>query len=250
VNGHELLRDDVAAYALGVLSATEISVVQAHLETCEECRAEYAAFAPAVTVIGYSAEATGDELPGALLKARIMRSVRAEAKTQRRTVIAWPAYLAAAACIAIAIGLAMQNQRLQRELAVAQTQSAAQSSALSKQRGAYAREQRVLADVTASDARRYPFANGVVVTRGARVYMSMRAGVQLPPGRVYQAWTMAKGAKTVKPSITFTVASGSTKMIQIPAVAQSLALVAVSVEPAGGSLQPTTKPVAVIKLNS
>jgi anti-sigma-K factor RskA len=61
---------------------------------------------------------------------------------------------------------------------------------------------------------------------------------------------MAKGAKGVKPSVTFSVARGSTTTIEIPAIAQSLAAVAVSVEPAGGSAQPTTKPVAIIKLNS
>jgi anti-sigma-K factor RskA len=252
VNGHDEMRDNVAAYALGVLPAAEVSAVETHLQTCDECRAEYAAFAPAVTAIGYSAEVTAEQVPGPLLKARIMRAVRAESR--RRSVVAWPAYLAAAACICIAAGFAVQNGRLQHELAAAQTQSAAQSSArvatVSQERIARAREQRMLADLTAADARRYPFAHGMIVTRGTHVYMAMHAGAQLPPGRVYQAWTMAKGAKTVKPSITFSVASRSMTMIEIPAVAQSLAMVAVSVEPAGGSAQPTTKPVAVIKLNS
>jgi predicted anti-sigma-YlaC factor YlaD len=252
VNGHDEMLDNVAAYALGVLPAAEMSAVRTHLQTCDECRVEYAAFAPAITAIGYSAEATADQVPGPLLKARIMRTVRAESR--RRSVVAWPAYLAAAACICIAAGFAVQNGRLQHELAAAQTQSVAQSSAraaaVSQERIAQAREQRMLADVTAADARRYRFAQGVIVTRGTRVYMAMRGGVQLPAGHVYQAWTMAKGAKTVKPSVTFSVANRSTTMIEIPAVAQSLAVVAVSVEPAGGSAQPTTKPIAVIKLNS
>jgi anti-sigma-K factor RskA len=252
MNGHDEMLDNVAAYALGVLPAGEMAAVEAHLQTCEDCRAEYAAFAPAVTAIGYSAEATAEQLPGPLLKARIMRAVRGESR--RPSVVAWPAYLAAAACIAIAAGFAVQNQHLQNELTVARTESAAQSAtreaAASQQRVALAREQRILADVTAADARRYPYPNGVVVTRGARVYMEMRGGAQLPPGHVYQAWTMAKGAKGVKPSVTFSVARGSTTTIEIPAIAQSLAAVAVSVEPAGGSAQPTTKPVAIIKLNS
>jgi hypothetical protein len=252
VNGHGDMLDNVAAYALGVLPPAEIAAVETHLQTCDECRAEYAAFAPAVTAIGFSAEATAEQVPGPLLKARIMRAVRADSR--RSSVVAWPAYLAAAACICIAAGFAVQNGRLHRELAAAQSQSVAQSSAraatLSQERIAQAREQRMLADLTAADARRYPFAGGVVVTRGAHVYMAMHGAVQLPPGRVYQAWTMAKGAKTVKPSITFSVADRSTTMIEIPAAAQSLAAVAVSIEPAGGSAQPTTKPVAVIKLNS
>lgn len=52
---------------------------------------------------------------------------------------------------------------------------------------------------------------------------------------VYQAWTLAKGAKTVQPSMTF-----------IPDV--RTALVAVSVEPTGGSERPTTKPIAAVPL--
>jgi anti-sigma-K factor RskA len=253
VNGHDDMRDNVAAYALGVLPAAEMAAVETHLQTCDECRAEYAAFAPTVTAIGYSAEAAGDQLPGPLLKARIMRTVRAESR--RRTVVAWPAYLAAAACICIAAGFAVQNGRLQHELAIERTQqsvalSAARAAAVAQERVAQANEQRILADLTAADARRYPFAQGVVVTRGAHVYVAMRGAVQLAPGHVYQAWTLAKGAKTVKPSITFSVGNHSTTMIEIPAIAQSLAAVAVSVEPAGGSAQPTTKPVALIKLNS
>jgi anti-sigma-K factor RskA len=250
VNGHDEMLDDVAAYALGVLPSSDVAAVEEHISTCAECRAEYDALAPAVTAVGYSAEVAAEQLPGPELKARIMRAVRSEVPVRRRSFATLPAYLAAAACICIAAGLAWQNNRLRDEVTIAQRQSAAQRVALAQQTAANAREQRVLADLAAGDARRYPFEHGAVVTRGSRVYVAMHGTAQLPAGRVYQAWTLAKGAKTVRPSVTFTVANSNTTIVEIPAGAQSLAAVAVSIEPAGGSRQPTTKPIALVKLNS
>ena len=74
---HDEMLDNVALYALGALSPREAAEVAAHLQTCEECRAEYALLRPAVTAVGYSAEADAlTEAPSVLLKARLMKQVR------------------------------------------------------------------------------------------------------------------------------------------------------------------------------
>ncbi len=39
---HLVLKENLAAYALGALDAQEISALRAHLQTCDECRAELA----------------------------------------------------------------------------------------------------------------------------------------------------------------------------------------------------------------
>jgi anti-sigma-K factor RskA len=249
MDSHETMLDDVAAYALGVLPAGEAATVQAHMDTCEECRAEYDALAPAVTAIAFSAEATPAQLPGPELKARIMQAVRPPVLA-RRSIAAWPGWLAAAACVAIAVGFGAQNQRLQRDLTAERATTASQQTALVAANASAQREHRMIADLAAGDARRYPFANGSIVTRGSHLYVAMHAPASLPKGRVYQAWTIAKGSKVVRPSITFTAPGRSVTIVEIPASAQSLAMVALSVEPLGGSLKPTTKPIALVKLSS
>ena len=234
---HDELLDSVAAYALGVLSAPEGEAVEKHLQTCETCRDEYRLLRPAVTAIAYSAEAYPDATEGAvaispLLKARVMKRVRAEA-TRRSHSRYWPAYAFAAACLALAIvtgaaDLAL-NARFQRE--TAQTRAEAE----------------IIADLSAPDAQHYAFARGTVVTRGDRLYLAIRALPPLPTGRTYQAWTLAKGATKMAPSLTFEPSAGVAVM-RLPQPATTVAAVAVSVEPAGGSQQPTTKPIALVRI--
>jgi anti-sigma-K factor RskA len=72
----------------------------------------------------------------------------------------------------------------------------------------------------------------------------------LPAGKVYQTWTLAKGAKNVTPSVTFTPDEHGNALVTVPVSAATTVATAISVEPAGGSLEPTTKPIAVVKLGS
>lgn len=228
---HDELLDNVAAYALGSLSPAEAAEVAEHLQTCDECRAEYQFMRPAVTALAYSAEActdasTGGAVASPLLKRRVMQSVRGEAGPRRGPRV-WPAYLLAAACLAIALitglGLIALNARL-------------------------AAQEQTIADLTAPDARRVAFAGGEVLTRGDHLYLTMRDLPVPPPGHVYQAWTLAKGAKAVAPSTTFLPGNGGATVVRLPESATALAAVAVSVEPAGGSKQPTTKPIALVRI--
>lgn len=238
MTSHDEQLDNVAAYALGLLPPAEASAVAAHLKTCERCREEYQFLAPAVTAIAYSAEACSDPGSGAtaaspLLKARIMKRVRAEAAPSRAPR-AWPAYAVAAAAIAIAILTGLLDLSLSRQL--------------DGERAQRANEAQVVADLTAPDSRHHRFAGGDVLTNGNRLYLTMRGLPKPAPGHVYQAWTLPKGAKRVAPSVTFEPLGDGVAFVRLPEEATTLAAVAVSVEPAGGSQQPTTKPIALVTL--
>lgn len=259
MNSHDELLDSVAAYALGVLSPAEAAEVRAHLPTCAACRAEYEALRPAVTAVAYSAESCADSDSGAavaspMLKARIMKQVRAEAasKPARAT---WPAYALAAACLALAIVSTLGNFSLRNQLRIAQTeiaaqlrQNARQAEQNTRQARQNAEQSQTIADFTASNASRYRFGNGEVVAHGPRLYLAMRALPAPPPGKVYQAWTLPKGSKKMAPSLTFRPALSGVTVIRLPESAERVAAVAVSVEPEGGSKQPTSAPIAVTQL--
>lgn len=236
MTSHDEMLDSVAAYALGVLPAAEAASVASHLQTCKACRAEYEFLVPAVTAVAYSAEAddrSGVAAPSPLLKARVMKHVRNEPARAPRAPV-WAAYAVAAACLAIAIftGLAdlSLNAQLQREAAQASVQA------------------QVIADLTAPDSQRFGFAGGEVVTHGSRLYIAMRDLPAPPQGRVYQAWTLPKGGKLMAPSVTFEPGSGGVTVLRLPQEATATDAVAVSVEPAGGSKRPTTKPIAVVRI--
>ena len=111
-----------------------------------------------------------------------------------------------------------------------------------------AEQSQTIADLTASNASRYRFGNGEVLAHGPRLYLAMRALPAPPPGKVYQAWTLPKGSKKMAPSLTFRPSPGGLTVIRLPESAERVSAVAVSVEPEGGSKQPTSTPIAVTPL--
>ena len=235
MNGsHEELLDDVAAYALGVLPESQASTVRAHLATCETCRAEYDALRPAVTALASSADSNASPL----LKARIMRDVRAEAvrKTSRS-----PWSYVAAASIALAIGTSLWAYALQERVSSLQSQVAHVTNPTN--------QEQMLADVRSPIAKRYPITDGEVVVVHRAIYFTLVDLPSLPEGKVYQAWTLKKGAKNMAPSVTFSPDARGVALIAIPIDSSTTSAVALSVEPAGGSSQPTSTPLFVRPLS-
>lgn len=235
---HDELLDGVAAYALGILPPEEAAAVARHLRTCEECRDEYRRLRPAVTAVAYSAEACADAVTGAavaspLLKARIMKRVRSDVPSFSKPRV-WLAYVAAAACLAFAIVTGLFNLSLNARLNYERAQAVQQTQ--------------LIADMMAPDAQRHPFHHGEVLMRGQRCYIAMHDMPMPPRGKVYQAWTLAKGAKKVAPSMTFMPNATGMTVVRLPEAATTLAAVALSIEPEGGSQQPTSKPIAMVTL--
>ncbi len=155
---------------------------------------------------------------------------------------AWPAYLVAAACFAIAlissianISLLGQVKQQQRELANLSERSLALARTLAGERTA-------LFDVLDTHARHYQFGTGELVTHGTRIYLALRTVPEPPHGKVYQAWTITRGSTKALPSSTFLPDARGVALIVLPADARSTAEVSVTLEPDGGSKEPTSKP--------
>lgn len=212
--------DDVAMLAVGALTQEEAAPVLAHLEQCEICGAEYRSMRSVTAVLPLAAGEPATS-PSPLLKRRIMSAVRPAASAKRAAPVL--AYAFAAACLAIA--------------AVFGGLYASVLSGVNAQRT-------MLADMMSPSSQRYPVHHGEVLRHGDRLYIAMHNMPPPPPGKVYQAWTLPAGSKQVQPSVTFMPSSGSV-LLKLPVNGSSIAAVAVSVEPQGGSKQPTSTPMFI-----
>jgi anti-sigma-K factor RskA len=99
--------DLVAAYALDALDDEERRAFDAHLETCERCQADAIALAEAAAALAYVPE---EAAPPEALRGRIVEAARAERGARiipfpRRRRAVWIASVAAAACLALGLGL-------------------------------------------------------------------------------------------------------------------------------------------------
>ncbi len=163
---------------------------------------------------------------------------------------AWPAYLVAAACFAIALISSMANISLMGQL----KQQQRELTHLSDRSNALARnltvERTALFDTLDIHARHYDMGNGEVIAHGSRLYLAVHALPQPPRGKVYQAWTLAQGATRFAPSPTFLPDARGVALIVLPADGRTTAEVSVTLEPDGGSREPTEKPLMDVSLGS
>jgi len=257
MNEHDELFESVALLALGVLPEAEATAVAAHVRDCAQCRAEYAELRSAADALGYAAEADAALIGGAdckRLKARVMDAAATATPARRSsdTIVplrrapaafaspgrtAWLAYAAAAAALIVAI-VSSANYGVLKKQYLAEQNDVARASDL----------QARVAAMLVPGSRYYAIPQGEVVENDGRIIFALRGLPDAGPGKVYQAWTLAAGAKTMAPSVTFVPDRGGITLIELPRSAAPLAAVAVSVEPAGGSKAPTSTPTFVRKL--
>jgi anti-sigma-K factor RskA len=233
--------DLVAVLALGSLPEAEARRVASHLATCDTCRALFADLRPAADLIGYANEpAVLDELTSARMKARLMRVVRADVErvAPRRQAAPAAGWFAAAAAIVLAVLVGADDLAFRNS----------SEHAAARQRSELAAADAQVIALLAPGGKHFAVPQGEVVASAGRIVMAMKLA-PLPAGKVYEVWTLPKGAKAVQPSVTFSPAANGVAIVEIPVDPTGLAAVAVSVEPAGGSKAPTSSPTFVRKLS-
>ncbi len=249
----EAMLENVALYALGVLPREEIPLVTAFVASDDEARREYEDLRAAADSLAHVAAEPVDSARSARMKERLLARVRADAAAgtvARRRIgpapgLVWGVGLAAAASMVFGVVSVIQDVGLRSDLAATQRRTAALQTQLAQSQRVGAGDRRTLTDLVAPDAKRYDVAAGAVVVRRGHVYFAFSKLPALPRGRVYQAWTIAKGTTAPAPSLTFAPNADGVAVVELPADAGKLAAVAVSVEPDGGSKAPTTKPTFV-----
>jgi hypothetical protein len=165
------------------------------------------------------------------------------------------AWLAAAALLAVAVGMVVYASQLRGRIAVleAELRDAREQVQLSQRQIADARTvaagaQSAVAVLTAPDVARVDLA-GQQIAPGAsgRAFWSRSRGMvfnasnlpQLPAGRVYQLWVIPNGAPISAGLLTPDAQGSISEMIQTPPTIPQPVAMAVTIEPAGGVPAPT-----------
>jgi anti-sigma-K factor RskA len=213
-------RHDAAAFALGALEPGEAEEFGQHVQSCVVCRNELAAFEQAVNALPMAAPQY--EVPPDL-KRRVMRAVRSEPKPR---VVA-PARRKSS-------GLRVWLPRPVLGAGVALVAAAAVVGGLELS-SSDSQPQVIQAQVGQAQLR----------VAGGRADLIIQHLPAPPRGRIYELW-LQRGNRTPAPSTLFSVTSGGTADVGVPASLQGVRRLMVTAEPAGGSAAPTEQPVIVV----
>jgi anti-sigma factor RsiW len=213
---NDAFHDLTAAYALDALEPDEARAYEAHLAGCERCQEELASL---TTTAGSLAFAAGPAEPPPALRERILHAARADSLrllvTQSAWTVRWARPLAAVAAVAACavVGLGVWNVLLHNDLN---------------------REQQALRGVPLTGA-----AGSIVVSPGGSGALVVSNLAAAPGGKTYEAWVI-RGAKAL-PAGTFP-GGGRTIVVRLTRTLPAGAIVAVTLERAGGVEAPTRTP--------
>lgn len=267
-------------YALDALDPDEVRAFEAHLAACDACQAEVAEArevaaalsatvatdppahlrdavlaevaalapepdavrgrhaAPPADVADDAAQADPARDATAGSSTRQDRQLDAPKPATRRWVLALAAAVVAIALAGVAGWAVRERDQARDEAASAQDQAAELT--------------RILAAPDLQTGTAAVSGGGTAtVIRSARREAAVLVANELPTlpgGKVYEAWTITGGGDPV-PAGTFSVSDGAVAL-RLPSAALEAGAVALSVEPAGGSPQPSDEPIAAIELPS
>jgi anti-sigma-K factor RskA len=262
---HQEYQELLATHALDALDASEARLLDEHLGTCADCRAEMIELRDAAALLAHAA--TPAE-PGDQVRTRILTSARAESPRRNaaeklaqviplppRVNKLWPNLLklaAAIAFVALLIGVIVlwrRDVRMRQEIAQLSRQVNTQQRELVRDRNLLERQREALAILNSPTAKKVELAGTLTQSaRGTFVYdqktgkaILMAEGLPATPAdKAYELWFIPKGHSPM-PGKIFTVDASGRAMLptQMPAEAMAGAIVAITLEPKKGSAVPT-----------
>jgi anti-sigma-K factor RskA len=234
-------------YALDALEAgSERDRFTRHLSRCQSCAAEVKGFHEVATAMAFAAAAEAPaELRDRVLTAaartrQLPPEVRTHARPRRsRTRVPWVPWLSgvvATASIVVAVLFGFAQAHTRDELNQVKAENQAISLLLS------APEAKLLTHTVTNGG-----VATVVLAADRHELAVVTTGLPaLPPGKVYQLWLIGK-PKIVSAGLLPPAKNGRTPAVLATGVVKGDTL-GLTVEPAGGSAQPTTTPILALPL--
>lgn len=230
-NVHDEIQSLMAAYALGAVPDEEIPAIRAHILSCEECFAEAESYADTLAALSIAvgeaplpagfADRVLEQATGGSTEVAPASKRRRSAAPERRWSLGIVFAAAALTLLFVATGVALLDAVDDRD-----------------------RYREVIASMVHDhDAIELTGPGGaeaiVSQTDGGAVLVAVDLG-EAPPDRDYQLWLMKDGVPTA--AETFDVENGIV-IVESAHDLDGFDGAAVTVEPEGGSEQPTTQPV-------
>ena len=225
------VHDLTAAYALDALGQDEREAYEAHLAQCARCREELAGLGETASALAFGVVSPP---PPARLRERILTTAAAERENvvslpMRRPWLVRSAAAAASIAACTAIGLGIWAASLSHSLDRARASSASA---------------RAIAQVLANPSSHQTALKGgsgtVAVDPAGRGVLIVRRLPAAPSGHTYEAWVIPAGGMPQKAGLF--AGGDSTTMVPLANVPKG-AVVAATVERAGGVDQPTQTPI-------
>jgi anti-sigma-K factor RskA len=228
---HRRWRADLAAYLLGSLEPEEIASLELHLEDCQRCRDELEWLRPAIDTIPVSIPQLQ---PPEGLRARLMAEVRSDAAEAGRESSAPPR--------TESVPLASRLRGFFLRPAAALAAAALIAAVI----GGYALGGGDGGGATTIPGQSAGTVRAKLERTGDSGTLELAGLKQLPPSSVYQAWVQRN--HRIQPSSLFGARRNGTASAAIPHDLDGANQVMVTVEPRGGSKQPTGSPIASVAL--
>lgn len=218
------------AYALDALDDLERRAMDRHLNGCPACTAEVREFHEATSMLADRVAGAPPESLRPAVMAEIARTRQVSPDGPRQLPrLSWRRVLSSAAAVLIAVGAGVGGIAWENHRATRQAQVEADRIA------------RVMADPGRAQAQGRPSVGGsaAVYSAGGRVVFATDRMPTAPDGRTYQLWVIRGKAIRSAGLLNLRDGTGRALISDVPAGAS----VAVTVEPDGGSDQPTTTPI-------
>ena len=220
-----------AAYALDALGQEERETYEAHLGQCALCREELASLGETATALAF---AVVSPVPPAGLRERILTTAAAERENvvplpMRRPWLIRSTAAAASIAACAAVGLGIWAATLSRSLDHARASSASAQAVA-----------QILANPSSQKIALHGGSGSLAVDPAGRAVLIVRRLPAAPAGHTYEAWVIPAGGMPHKAGLF--ASSGSTTLVPLAHVPKG-AVVAATVERAGGADQPTQTPI-------
>jgi anti-sigma-K factor RskA len=232
------------AYALDAVDGPERDRFEHHLRRCRPCGHEVRGLAETATTLGLAAAmAPPPQLRDRVLSAiAVTRQAPPDPGPERPRPASRPAWIprlataVAAACLAAAVAIGIVQHSTQHELDRARAQNQAIAAVLA------APDARIMTQATTDGG-----TATVIVSRAEQKIVFTTAGLPpLPASQVYELWLM--GPRHNRPA---GLLPGPSAGKTAPILASGLARgdrIGVTIEPAGGTSQPTSTPILLMSL--